>query len=309
MKFLTTLLVFTMLITVTACSKTENNSQLDETTPTQQQTNKQTDSIPSETSQLQSENPFEKAGVPAPFENFENAGGDENWGFSMRYPSKFSAIDHDIFEYLGWIDDGGYKWGYINAIINEKFETTLNYVDRLDLLSQSKLTEYESLFWYIIEFDIPDEVIIDSIRKHNERMWSYVNENTYMPGFLLSIFTDEEIAALLTRDPAIVTAQFAEETAIVIEDRAFSPIWLYLHTPEDYEEVGITPEMVEEKLELYSEFHLTDEADEAFSEKLSEFIGEEVSLKKIRNQNSQGQNDNSQGNQGNRGGRGNNNQQ
>jgi hypothetical protein len=40
--------------------------------------------------------------------------------------------------------------------------------------------------------------------------------------------------------------------------------------------------MVEEKLELYAEFDFTDEADEAFSEKLSEFLDEEVSLKEIR---------------------------
>jgi hypothetical protein len=298
MRKLTMFLLVVMLLTVVGCSNNINNGEVDTTTS---QTTKQTEITSTDSSQLQPENPFEEAEMPKPF---ENVGGDENWGFSMRYPSRFSAIDHDIFEYLGWIDDEGYKWDYINAIINEKFGTTLDNVDRLDLLSQSKLTEYESLFWYIIEFDIPDEVIIDAIRTHNERLWSYVDENTYMPGFLLSIFTDEDIEALISRCEATVTAQFAEETAIVIEDRAFSPAWLYLHTSEAYEEVGITPEMVEEKLELYAEFNFTDEADEAFSEKLSEFLGEEVSLKKIRsqNQNSQGQNGNqdSQGN-GNRG--------
>jgi len=48
-------------------------------------------------------------------------------------------------------------------------------------------------------------------------------------------------------------------------------------------EVGVTPEMVEEHLEILSEFEFTEESDEAFSEKLSEFIGEEVSLREIRN--------------------------
>ena len=43
--------------------------------------------------------------------------------------------------------------------------------------------------------------------------------------------------------------------------------------------------MIEEKLDVYSEIELSDEAEEAFEEKLSEFVGEEVSLKKIRNRN------------------------
>ncbi|MCL2002471.1 MAG: hypothetical protein FWG72_00510 [Oscillospiraceae bacterium] len=48
---------------------------------------------------------------------------------------------------------------------------------------------------------------------------------------------------------------------------------MYLHTPEDYAREGITAEMVTEKLALYSDFHLTAEAAEAFEEKLSAFTG------------------------------------
>jgi hypothetical protein len=40
--------------------------------------------------------------------------------------------------------------------------------------------------------------------------------------------------------------------------------------------------MVAERLELYAEFMFTAEADVAFSEKLSRFLGEEISLSMIR---------------------------
>ena len=59
------------------------------------------------------------------------------------------------------------------------------------------------------------------------------------------IFSDEDISALLTRDESVVTAQFAETTAIVIGDRAFSPYWIYSRSFDDYRKEGITPQMIQ----------------------------------------------------------------
>ena len=97
-----------------------------------------------------------------------------------------------------------------------------------------------------------------------------------------SVFTDEDIRILLSRDEEAVLRHFALDTTFVVGNRAYSPLWLYAHTVEDYTRVGITPEMVAEKLPLYAEFYLADEADVAFSRKLSEFLGEEISLRQMR---------------------------
>ena len=80
-----------------------------------------------------------------------------------------------------------------------------------------------------------------------------------------------------------IMQHFVSDHAIYHEGAIYTPMWFYWHTPEKYAEVGITPEMVEEHLEILAKFEFTEEADEAFSEKRSEFIGEEVSLREIRN--------------------------
>jgi hypothetical protein len=196
-------------------------------------------------------------------------GGDENWVFSDRYIEKFtytSIIIDEFVRYLGLSDDE-----FSNLIIGKW--GNMNYW--FDIVPTSGLMEAPFILWYIIEFDIPDEVIIEGIRIHNEhfgsRRWQEYR-----------VFTDEDIQALLSRDETIITAQFATEYAIVIEGRAFSPAWVYLHTPEDYEAVGITPEMIEEKLHLYAEFSFTEEATLAFEAKLSGFLGRDVVLAEER---------------------------
>ncbi|MDR2590029.1 MAG: hypothetical protein LBC71_03455 [Oscillospiraceae bacterium] len=282
-KILSVLLSVAVLST-TACISNTNEEKVDITTLQEPQTSKSSQSQTTEQTEATTmlSDPqliMEKdSDMPIPFENI---GGDENWFFYMRYLSRFSAfpgmITDEIAQQMGWVST------------NKEFDRAVketwgeNYL--IDWDSQNRVTDFPGIIWYITEFEIPDEVIVNSIRKHNERLWSYVNENTYMPGFLLSIFTEEDIKVILSRDPERVTAQFAEETAIVVGDKAFEPYWLYLHSTEAYEEVGITPEMVEEKLDLYAEFEFTAEADEAFSAKLSEFIGEEVSLRRIRSRN------------------------
>ena len=52
-------------------------------------------------------------------------------------------------------------------------------------------------------------------------------------------------------------------------------IWLYYHTIEDYSAVGITPEEVLHKLDMYEGLGLTDEAWAAFREKLYKYISGE----------------------------------
>jgi hypothetical protein len=212
-------------------------------------------------------NPFEIAGMPIPFEHI---GGDEDRAFSDRYDIKLETSFVICDEFLGYsqlleqefVDIIKEKWAHIEIY--------------WDTLVNNRLMENYNLFSRIILFDVPDEVIIDAIRKSNEH---YRN----VGGHEDKIFTDFDIATLLTRDEAIITAQFAEETAIVLGDRAFSPAWVYLHTPADYARAGITPAMIQEKLPMWQEFGFTDEARAAFEGKLTEFVGVEVSLAQSAN--------------------------
>jgi hypothetical protein len=287
---LTALLAAVLIIALCACSVTDSdNNSLQETQttappqtqpqasePTPPQTVVTTNQTTSTTEQnipITQAISYESANMPIPFKHMC---GDENGKFFNRYNLKmwcFSMVEDRIIRYIS--HSSGLSVENVEDELIKKWEGLLGYYA---LITGSKLTEIASLYWYIVEYDIPDDVVIEAIRNNNEhfeRVGGYENR----------IYSDEDIDALLTRDEAIITAQFAEDVAIVIEDRTFSPAWLYLHTAKDYEEVGITPEMVREKLPLWSEFELTEEADATFSEKLSEFMGEEISLRKIRERN------------------------
>jgi hypothetical protein len=136
-----------------------------------------------------------------------------------------------------------------------------------NFLNYTSLMEYPNNFSVIMAFDLPDEVVIRSFETHNALF-----------GHTDIAYSDEDIAALLTRCEATVLAHFASPYAIVIHDRVYTSAWIYRNTVEGYRAAGITPAMIQEKLPLWQEFGFTDEARAAFEGKLTEFVGVEVSL-------------------------------
>lgn len=90
--------------------------------------------------------------------------------------------------------------------------------------------------------------------------------------------TLREFEIMYSGDTELVAQTFATEYAIVKGSNLYSPYWVYMHTIESYEAVGITPEDILERVELYSNFNFLDEAREMFEAKLSEFTGTEISL-------------------------------
>ncbi|MDR2569838.1 MAG: dockerin type I repeat-containing protein [Oscillospiraceae bacterium] len=135
-------------------------------------------------------------------------------------------------------------------------------------LNYTSLMEFPNNLSIIVTNNIPDEIVIKAFAYHNERF-----------GHTSIGFTDEDIAALLTRCEATVLNHFADENAIVIEDRVYTMAWIYRNTAEGYKAVGITPEMIEERLKLLAEFDfLPVEATLAFESKLSQFLGRDIVL-------------------------------
>ena len=128
---------------------------------------------------------------------------------------------------------------------------------------------YPNGFSYIIKYDVPNDIVAKSLEGYNKKLSK--DSSAY--------FTEEEIAAILSRDAATVLKHFAPEESIVIGDRVYTPAWVYTHSVEDYIASGITPAMIEKKLELYALFPFQRKSyAEAFEAKLSEFLGREVLL-------------------------------
>ena len=69
---------------------------------------------------------------------------------------------------------------------------------------------------------------------------------------------------------------FDENYAIAVGEELFFPDWLYWSKLENWRNGGITPEAVEEKVQLYFNMPLTMEAMDAFMDKISEFLGHEI---------------------------------
>ena|GEM_PF-2362602 len=206
------------------------------------------------------QDPFTLAGMPIPFENF---GGDGNRHFTQRYKinSCGTMITHrEFLEYLDMEE---------NDFISQRDEKFPGGF--WESVKKTSVDEFNGIFYTILEYNIPDEVIVRAIEKNND----FYKDIGGAEG---DIFSDEDIEALLSRDFEKITAQFAESTAIIIAENAYSPFWLYTNTPDAYKSAGITTDMISEKLELYSEFNFTAEATEAFENKLSAFMGEEITL-------------------------------
>ncbi|MDR0326112.1 MAG: hypothetical protein LBI19_08485 [Oscillospiraceae bacterium] len=208
---------------------------------------------------------FSAAGMPVPS---EVGGGDIEKFYTPCIDKLYvsSPIWEDIAMYLGLTERE-----FLDNLY-EKYEG--NFWSTFD---KSSLMETTNLLSIMVVYDIPNEVVLASIMELND-----MNENFAVQfgdeDFRDRKFTDAEIEALLSRDAATVLEHFATEKAVVIGDKVYSPVWLYLHTPEDYEKAGITIEMLEEKLNLYGDFNLTAEAAKAFEAKLSEFTGQSVTL-------------------------------
>ena len=66
------------------------------------------------------------------------------------------------------------------------------------------------------------------------------------------------------------------EYCIAVGKYVFSPRWLYYHTTDDYKAAGITPAAINAMLEKYRELGLTDEAWNAFRDKLLRYTSSEA---------------------------------
>jgi hypothetical protein len=249
------LLSITVLITLSACAEETAAPGFSSPNPEASAPQPSEPSIPPETAPPVSDNPFEAAGMPIPF---EHQGGDAMLApFYLPTDNSHSGRNslndtpYDLFvgrdAFMAWVNEEGYD-----------FLTT----------PQTCLTEYPNFYTFILRFGIPVETLREVLKEQQRIGIRY--DAHYL--------TDEEIDIICSLDETRLLAHFASEYAIVIGDRAYPPAWLYLRTPDDYERVGITPEMVAEKLELYAAFNFSAEARTAFEEKLSEFIGETVEL-------------------------------
>jgi len=230
---------------------------------------------------------FDPSVMPVPFSSLDTGGNMAMMRFTLLGTgsasfSKLDAIPMYIRE--AFVESDDYR------VWSNSPEMIWNWVK-----PATSLMDYKNLFSLVITFNIPADELSEVMREVQQMFMEREAEDGRDRSS--SYFTDEEIEIFTSLDEARILEYFISDYSIFCDGRGFTPAWIYYHTPDDYEAVGITPEMIGEQLELFSEFDFLPEATIAFEEKLSEFMGIDVSFRQIRNQNNQGNDDNDQGNQ------------
>ncbi|MDR2532531.1 MAG: hypothetical protein LBC82_06780 [Oscillospiraceae bacterium] len=198
--------------------------------------------------------------MPEPFTLTQNGGGNLHL---MRFLSPtFNDLDDAKLDFI--------DLSFVEPFVElSKFYDWFNHLQASTLTNepQTNLMGYPNMYSFVKTFDVP----VDELRGIMEQFAELaLTEN-------IDHYTLEEIDIILSLNESMIMEYFVSDFSIYVDGMIFSPQWIYWNSIKDYEVVGITPEMVEERLELFSEFYFTPEAAEAFGKKLAEFIGAESS--------------------------------
>ncbi len=184
-------------------------------------------------------------------------------------PEPYPYNDHEYYK------DFYYTW------INRFSEVSGNLIDLPDMEKQIDLINYYTLnraetpytlddnlnlYSWMTRLDLSVDDVCRAIEENNEYYQTLTLNNAQD-----MVYNPYEIDVLKSGDRSRIAEAFATEYSIIIGDKVFNPEWLYYHTIEDYSAVGITPEEVLHKLDMYEGLGLTDEAWAAFSAKLQEY--------------------------------------
>lgn len=120
--------------------------------------------------------------------------------------------------------------------------------------------EYANIYTFIRTFGLSKEEVLNALQE-------------YIPGQNPDYcFREDEIEAICSQNIAGTLNNFANPETIVIGSRAYTPCWMYQHTAEDYQNAGITPEMIEIRLPYYHNYNFTPEAEAVFFSRLNYYI-------------------------------------
>ena len=190
--------------------------------------------------------------MPDPFGIGPDSGGDQYANFYQPGNWTLDSIPGELCRLRD--SDEVNKWSYY-------------YWDSKEIPSSIKY--YMNIYAFITDFSITKE-------EAEEALKYYLNSDD--PQIRI---TREEFDIIFSGDVALITKTFASEYSIVVGENIYSPEWVYFYSAEDYEKAGITPEMLAEKIEWYSKIQFCEEARQAFSEKLSEYIGRTVVIEPV----------------------------
>ncbi|MCM1329417.1 MAG: hypothetical protein NC253_08260 [Ruminococcus sp.] len=229
----------------------KTGTEISEVTSYTTQTTVETEFTPETTAEPPRDNEEFYGTMPLPFGTAAegtDTGGDQN----NAYYLPCNNILNDIPAELIRLRDGSET---VQWLERDKLLTRRNVPDNIN--------DYTNMYSFITHFGITREEAETALEY-------YLSEN---------IITYDDLDVIFSGDAALITETYATKYSIALGEKIYTPEWLYVHPLEDYRLAGITPEEVLARVEFFTDIYFTDEARQAFSEKLSEFTGEQVYIK------------------------------
>ena len=183
--------------------------------------------------------------MPSPFP--EGADGDENSLFYMPGKRVLNNIPAELMRVRDETE------------VNEWIQSFPSIKE-----APSGVDGYANLYTFITHFNITREETETALSAYLDSD----DESIRIRSFDLDFIFDEDVGR--------VSRWLSNIYAIVVDENAYCPNWVYTHTAEDYQKAGITVDMIIAQAPLYAFFDLTDEARAAFEKKLSDYTGTAV---------------------------------
>lgn len=157
-----------------------------------------------------------------------------------------------------------------SLMFNDSTKPFEEYIGSFDIINDpsDNIMGYPNIYSYVRYFNLTDEQIREGLAFLIEDEGNGI--------------TDYEIKNFIIEDNASeASAFFANEYALVIGDKIYSPNWLYLHTVDEWREADVICQQLEDVAIACRNFPFTDEARKAFEAKFEEALGYHVSLEYI----------------------------
>ena len=203
----------------------------------------------------------------APNENSELYGGD-GWHdeFNDLWQKRFTSINTDLI---------GTICTEFPEYINRAEELATQYQDAQGAdIQAGNVTRYSiddtpNVYRYMKELGMSGEKMQSALIKYDNDISGRISEDSKQERLF-----GTDTAYILWENKAEIAVAFKSEYSIVSGEYVLSPRWMYYHTIEDYEKVGITAIQVELMISNYKELGFTNEAWKAFMLKLNAYTSD-----------------------------------
>lgn len=140
------------------------------------------------------------------------------------------------------------------------------------------ISEYANMYSFIVDFDISEQDVRESLREENE--FSLSHSEWYYP-VEERIYTDTEIDALSTRNKEECQRLFCSDYSIAIGDKIYPMRFWYEYSIDSYEVLGVDADVLLQHGRLYEQLLGESKQSIALSNKIMEYAINQVESGKL----------------------------